>query len=185
MTLIPDCATYLPEMIDHDGVVIERFTVSKDDIMALFRLRHLRPGTYTRLKIDGHLWMSDTPAEKIDHFHAVRASRGDCLVTGLGLGMVANAMALREEVQSVTVIERERRIVEAVAPHLHPKITVIEADALTWSPPKGQRYGVVWHDIWQSICADNLPEMTKLKRRFGRRADWQGCWAEHLCRRAA
>lgn len=37
--------------------------------------------------------------------------------------------------------------------------------------------------IWDSLCADNLEEMTKLKRRFGRRTDWQGCWGEYQCRR--
>ena len=28
----------------------------------------------------------------------------------------------------------------------------------------------------------NLAEMTRLKRRFARRADWQGCWGEELLR---
>jgi hypothetical protein len=48
---------------------------------------------------------------------------------------------------------------------------------------KGERYGMVWHDIWDSFCGDNLPEMTRLKRKYGRRADWQGCWGEWQCRR--
>jgi len=183
--MIPDCATYLPERIEKDGVLVDRFEITEKDLVALFRKRHLRPGTYTRLKVDGSLWMSDTPAEKLDHYEAVRCSSGDCLVTGLGLGMVANAMAVRDEVNSVTVIENNPRVIAAIAPHLHQKISVIEADALEWRPPSTAKYGAVWHDIWPSICADNLPEMTKLKRRFARRAEWQGCWAQDLCRRAA
>lgn len=183
--MIPDCATYLPETIDLHGVSVDRFTIEKSDAFSLFRQRGLRPGTYTRLRVDGRLWMSDTPAEKSDHYEAVRSAQGHCLVTGLGLGMVANAMAQKNEVSEITVIEICQRVIAAITPHLHEKISVIEANALDWRPPAGELYGAVWHDIWPNICADNLPEMTRLKRRFSRRATWQGCWAQNLCRRAA
>jgi len=49
-------------------------------------------------------------------------------------------------------------------------------DCFTWKPPKGERWNVVWHDVWDTICTDNLPEMSKMHRRFGRRCDWQGSW---------
>ena len=50
--------------------------------------------------------------------------------------------------------------------------------------PKGTRYDAVWLDIWDTIGGDNLPEMTKLKRRFSRHTNWLGCWAERDCKLA-
>ena len=55
-------------------------------------------------------------------------------------------------------------------------------DALQFMP-RGMKFTVVWHDIWNHICSDNLPDMHKLHRKYGRRTDWQGSWARHLCER--
>lgn len=141
--------------------------------------RYIVPGKYTKLISRGQLQMSDVPAEKSDHWQAVRQARGDCLVTGLGIGMVASAMALKPEVRSVTVIEIDQDVVDLVAPYLDPKITVICADALTWPLPKGVKWDVIWHDIWPDICSDNAETMTRLKRRFARRKiGWMGAWVE-------
>jgi hypothetical protein len=72
-----------------------------------------------------------------------------------------------------------------VAPHIgDDRLRVIHADALKWMPPKVMRWSVVWHDIWDDISVDNLNEMTKLHRRYGRRCDWQGSWCRAECERA-
>jgi hypothetical protein len=34
---------------------------------------------------------------------------------------------------------------------------------------KGKRYDMVWHDIWDDICSDNLEGMAKLHRKYGDR----------------
>ena len=162
---------------------IERFVVPKD-VMSIIRYgsRAPLPGTYTKLTINGRLMMTDTPAEMRDHYGAVRSARGNVLVTGLGLGMVANAIAAKPEVDSITVVELNADVIGLVEPTLHPKVSVVHGDAFAFVPPKDVRYGAVWHDIWPDLCTDNLAEMTRLKRRFARRADWQGCWGEELLR---
>jgi hypothetical protein len=85
------------------------------------------------------------------------------------------------------VIEMSPDVISLVADFYRTKFgdkaEIIEADALTWKPPKGSFYGAVWHDIWPSISADNLPEMHALHRRYGRRCDWQGSWARGFCER--
>jgi hypothetical protein len=58
---------------------------------------------------------------------------------------------------------------------------VVCSSALDYKPPKGVTYGAVWHDIWDAICVDNLDEMKKLHRKYGRRADWQGSWCRYEC----
>lgn len=185
-----DVMTTIPSVSIPEGVSgncrIETFNVSPDqsrlDAIRSMGRRFVPPGQYTRLLVNGRTMMSDTPDEKRDHWAAVRNAQGHCLVNGLGLGMVANAMALKDDVSRVTVVEISADVIGLVAHTLHKKIDVIHADAFDYVPPKGQRYGCVWHDIWQDICSDNLSEVARLKRKYGRRCDWQGAWAEDLMR---
>lgn len=137
--------------------------------------RAVPPGTYTALKRDGYVIMSDTPAEISDHLEAIRKAHGHCLVNGLGLGMVLQAIARKAGVAKVTVIEKSVDVIALVAPHyaamFGDKVEIINADAYEYQPPKGVRYGMVWHDIWDDLCTDNLPEMERLHRKYGRRCD--------------
>jgi len=172
---------------------VSRFVVSEDDekfsaIRASFKGRgYVRAGEYTKLSCDGRgIVMSDTHDERRDHSFAVHRATGHILINGLGLGMVLAACLRKTEVTKATVIEIEPDVVTLVASHYDdPRVEIINASAFDYIPPKGARYGMVWHDIWDTICADNLPEMTKLKRKYGRRTDWQGCWGEAECRRYA
>lgn len=171
---------------------VERFTISEDqadvsNIEMMFRPggRRIRSGSYTRLMRGSQLVMSDTPDEKRDHAWFVREARGDVLINGLGLGMVLGAVLRKLEVSSVTVVERSADVIKLVGPSYlaDRRVTIVQGDAFAWKPPTGVRYGAVWHDIWDDICSDNLPQMHRLHRRYGRRADWQGSWARELCER--
>lgn len=170
---------------------VQRFTVSAEDAKFGYLRAALKgrgavpPGTYTRLTFRGGVVMSDTPDEMLDHLQPVRRAYGRCLITGLGLGMVLGAMLKRASVEHVTVVEIDRDVISLVAPHYSadPRVEIVHADAFSWRPPRGTRFNVAWHDIWPDICADNLPQMTRLKRRFGSKCDWQGCWSERQCRR--
>lgn len=148
--------------------------------------RCLRVGEYTGLFRRGQVIMSDTPAEVRDHLEPVLRARDVCLISGLGLGCVAQGMLQKQDVDKVVVIERSLDVINLVAPFYQERygdrFECILADAYEYKPPKGQRYGAVWHDIWDDLCADNLPEMTKLHRKYGRRADWQGSWGKELIR---
>ena len=171
---------------------VEKFTVTEED-SKLCALRSLcnngrgsiHPGTYTKLICEGRgIIMSDTPDEMRDHIEAVRRAKGHVLINGLGLGMVLGAVLKKPEVERVTVVELEPDVIALVSPYYAcDRLEIVNASAFEYAPPKYARYGAVWHDIWDEICADNLPQMTKLKRKYGRRALWQGCWSEPLCRR--
>lgn len=166
---------------------VERFTVSEQDAkFSTFSYsgRYVTAGTYTRLRRGRTVVMSDTPAERRDHAYFVSLATGSVLVNGLGLGMCIKAVLAKDDVAEVTVIEKSPDVIRLVAPALtDPRLTIIEADALAWQPPKGKRYDAVWHDIWDNICADNLPDMHKLHRKYGRRTDWQGSWCRAECER--
>ncbi|MGI9492498.1 MAG: hypothetical protein ACR2QF_08875 [Geminicoccaceae bacterium] len=174
---------------------VQRFTISEDDarldqMRCAFTFsgggvrRAVRPGTFTRLMRGRTVVMSDTHAERFDHLEPVRRATGSVLINGLGIGVVLRNVLAKEDVTDVTVIELSPDVISLVAPHYDdPRVTIIQSDAMTCKPPKGKRYQVVWHDIWDYICADNLPDMHKLHRRYGRIADWQGSWCRRECER--
>jgi len=187
---------------------IERFSISKDDaelhnIRSAFsfsvgRGRTIATGEYTRLmrgtgdarSFGTTIVMSDTPAEIRDHSYFVRQATGDVLINGLGLGWVVEALFQKEEVKNITVIEKSLDVCKLVAKHYEDKcptgktIRIIEDSAFDYKPPTGKRYNAVWHDIWDNICGDNIEDMKKLHRKYGKRTDWQGSWCRGECERA-
>lgn len=168
---------------------VKRFTVEALDLgnlrMALDG-RGCQPGTYTQLLHKNRgVVMSDTTAEQRDHYEFQHRARGHVLINGLGLGMCLAAALAKPEVTAATVVEIDADVIALVGPHYtDPRVEIVHASAYDYQPPKGVRYGAVWHDIWDSICADNLPEMAKLHRKYGRRTDWQGSWGKWQCQRA-
>lgn len=145
----------------------------------------VKPGTYTGLYRRGGLWMSNTRDEQRDHLPVIwEARRGaqTALVAGLGIGMVIAGL-LAARIKHIDVVEIDPDVIALVGPKVTElaeqygaTIEIHEADifAITW--PKGTHWDVAWFDIWQDLCADNLPEMTKLARSYGRKATWKGYW---------
>lgn len=176
---------------ERNGWKVERFEIRRDDFgMFLHNLkqpgRAVVPGRYTRLVRGMTTWMSDTPAELRDHMEPVIQATGKCLITGLGLGVVAEALLRKPSVELIRIVEIDPDVCALVGPHLKKlggdRIVIVTADALTYKPQKNERYDMIWHDIWHDICEDNLEQMTLLSRRWSRRATWQGFWNRELCR---
>lgn len=173
---------------------VSRFTVGKlgEDSKRLYYSLHGRDvpeGMYTRLCHGREVVMSDTPMEVMDHMEAIGCIElmgGYVLINGLGLGVVLKAALANPKVEHVEVVEISEDVIRLVAPtyQADPRLTIHHADAFTWEPPKDILWTVVWHDIWSSICTDNLPEMARLHRKYERRiAGWQGSWSKELCQR--
>jgi hypothetical protein len=154
------------------------------------------PGRYCQLYVDGHLFMTDTPAERRTNRPIVERAQGDVLIGGLGLGLILSPMILAPEVTSITVLEKSPEVLALVAPsyqlgspywantteayQLH-KLRFIEADVFQWEPDR--KFHTIWFDIWPSVEISNLPEMSRLRRRYRRYlhpdvASWIGCWCE-------
>jgi len=176
---------------------IEKFSVTIDEAKlynarASFnfsnRGQYIRPGDYTKLMRKGTVVMSDTPSEIRDHLDIIGRAEGQVLIGGLGLGVVVGACCEKPEVEHVTVIEISPNVIELVGQHYQKKfgdkLTIIQDDVFTWKWPRGAHYSVAWFDIWDNVCGDNASEMTKLKRRYARKADHKSCWREWECRRA-
>lgn len=177
----------VPEGISGDWR-IERFVVSEEDakwtqlraVVTRGRDRPVPAGTYTRLMCGGTVVMSDTVAEVEDHLFFIAEAKGRVLINGLGLGMVLNATLNHGNVEHATVVEVSPDVIALVGDHYARKfpdqVTIVNADARKWKPPRGVHYGHVWHDIWPTRCADDNRERANLRARYRKFCDWQGCW---------
>lgn len=182
-------ASFLPTGTSGD-YRIERFTVTGKEFQG-FGARYVPPGEYTRLMRGGTVVMSDTPDEIRDHKYFIHKAEGVVLIAGLGIGMVANAVANKPEVTKVIIVEISEDVIALTGPALKAvhgdKIEIVHADILEWKPPRDLMFDAIWHDIWNFICADNLTDMAKLNRKFARRKTpdaFSGSWAQGLCKDA-
>jgi hypothetical protein len=162
------------------------------------------PGLHTRLQCTGRLMgpetiMSDTLSEKLEHQNVVLIATGRVLINGLGMGMALNAILLRPGVTEVHVVERSPAVIKLVWPQFRQRLAdgvygdkqliLHDTNAYFYDIPKGMRYNVVWHDIWNDISVENLEGIKTLKRKYARRlvlpGKWQGAWMEGTLRAAA
>lgn len=169
---------------------VETFEVKENDLSQRISMlksgRGVPAGIYKQLVRNGVCIMSNTPDEIRDFIYFVNIAKGSILVNGLGLGVLLKALLNKPEVTEITVIEKSEDVIKLVAPTYltDSRVTIINADAFEYKPPKNKRYNFVWHDIWDYITADNLPEMKTLHRKYGRKSDYQESWCRWRCERA-
>lgn len=149
------------------------------------RGRYVPAGEYERLMRGSTVVMSNTPDELRDLWRFQAAAHGTVLINGLGLGCAVKMALEKPIVTTVAVVEISADVIALIAPRFSdPRLTIVCADAFSYKPTPGFRWNVVWHDIWDAICGDNLSEMARLHRKYGRRCDWQGSWCRFQCERA-
>jgi spermidine synthase len=113
-----------------------------------------------------------------------RSSGGDVLITGLGLGMVVEAILATPapaHVRHVTVVEQSPDVIGLVAAQLQAqfgeRLQIVEADAYTWVPDSGRVFDTVWHDIWPDPDAPEVDQQIQaLRSHYQRWSLWQGFW---------
>lgn len=178
-----------PPMGKSGAVEVTRQTIPEEDALLLNieaqtanELRGVRyyPGTWTYLLLHGEVWMSDTPDEIADHVPFIRRAKGNVLVSGLGLGVVAQALLRNPEVKRLDVVEINPDVARLVAPsfqtdsrfHLHV------ADAFEWRPPPGVTYDWAWHDVWRDLGHRSFAEFVRIRAHYEDVAREQMCWGE-------
>lgn len=105
---------------------------------------------------DGREWMTLMPNETNTTKPAIEVSEGKVLTYGLGLGYYAYMAAIKPEVESVTVVERSRDVIDLFKKYILPqfpspdKIEIVESDAFDYAENKMQTGGfdTVFVDIW-------------------------------------
>jgi len=183
---------------DNNGVKIERFEVTPQEavtsqLRAAFNPqrgdRSVLPGEYTRLLVDDTIWMSDTPAEirdldSIDHWmHVCR--EGSMLIVGLGLGMILHRAIVTHNMRQIDVVEADWRVVSAVNDHYQALAKEHGTALAIWNDDIHKLrlastlyWDLGFFDIWAHIDHEDLPEVTRLRRRFASRLGHFEAWAQ-------
>ena len=120
---------------------------------------------------DGNEWMTLTPVDVDTCENAIAAARGKVITFGLGLGYYAYMVALKSEVESVTVVEKNPKVIELFKKHILPsfpcpaKINIVNCDAFEYAeyvmPIESYDYAFV--DIWRD-ASDGTPIYDKMKK---------------------
>lgn len=125
---------------------------------------------------DGVTWMSMTPMELESQETGIRLAHGHVLIYGLGMGWSALVSALREEVETVTVVERDPEILalhreldvfSQIPPEARAKIRLLEGDALAHVPDGP--VDLLMPDIWARIAGgpQRVEEVRRMQANVG------------------
>lgn len=112
------------------------------------------PYPYLAIFERGKLWMSLIPHEIKTMEMPLLKMHGDIVVFGLGLGYFTYMAALKENVTSITVIEKDQEVIALFQSTLLPlfphkdKITIIEDDAFVYLDQMSQRFTCAFMDIY-------------------------------------
>ena len=124
---------------------------------------------------DAAAWMSIVPMEVESQELGIASAHGHTAVLGLGMGWCAANVALRDDVERVTIVERDPDIVALVAAlgvfeqlpeAARAKIEIVPADALAWRPDKP--VDSLQIDIWAPLVApDRWDEVRRIQDNVG------------------
>lgn len=162
-------------VLDEENVWVERWRCCFNAHRLFWADTKIEAGTYAQLTSKtGQIWMTDTPMERASNLSVVKVASGRVLVAGLGIGMVIPAIANKSSVERLVVVEKEPEVIALVEPQLKAwlsceagqKLEVIQADIFEYRPDT--KFDTIYFDIWPNICGDNLADMHRLHRRFGR-----------------
>ncbi|HOP75209.1 MAG TPA: hypothetical protein PLC07_09205 [Bacillota bacterium] len=118
----------------------------------------------------GRIWMTITPNEIETMREAVDKARGRVLTFGLGLGYYAYMVSEKENVESVTIVESNRDIIDLFTGYILPqfknahKITILQTDAFDYAKNHMAKGGfdVVFTDLWHDV-SDGLGMYLQMK----------------------
>ena len=125
---------------------------------------------YPALVEKDRTYMSLIPHEMETMKEAIAKARGEVATYGLGMGYFAFMASRKEEVASVTVLERDPDVIDIFRAFFlplfpHPeKIHIIQADALAYVPKK--RFDYLFVDLYHD-ATDGLPMYLALKTKKG------------------
>jgi hypothetical protein len=110
--------------------------------------------SYPCVKENNREWMLITPNEIETMSKVIEDSTGDVLTYGLGLGYFPYMVSLKKEVNSVTIVEKDKKVIFLFEKYILPqfkyknKIKIINADAFEYQQNNKTKYDLTFIDIW-------------------------------------
>lgn len=110
----------------------------------------------------GEIWMSDTPYE-IDCIRpAIDVAHGNCLVSGLGIGLLPKYLSMfnlqgykSKPITHMDIVELNQEVIDLVYPQLRLdfKTNMIKGNIWEYLKTTEEKYDFIHIDIWGDICA--------------------------------
>ena len=129
-----------------------------------------RKFSFPAISENGRIWMTVTPNEINTMRPQIERAQGNITLLGLGLGYFAFHSALNEKVEKITVIEKNRAIIDLYESLLKPqfinadKISIVEGDAYTLAEEgKLPASDFVFCDVWRDV-SDGVIGYKRLKK---------------------
>ena len=112
---------------------------------------------YLSLIKNNNIWMCITPNEINTMKPYIAKAHGDVITFGLGLGYYAYMVSLKDNVKSVTIIERDDNIINLFSTYLLPhfkykdKIHIIKDDVFKYIEAGNlTKYDYAFYDLWHN-----------------------------------
>ena len=130
--------------------------------------------TYPQIVEGGSTWMSVTPNEIYTMQRPIAEAKGNVLTLGCGMGYYAYMVSEKDDVDHVTIIEKEPDVIELFNTYILPqfahkdKVMVIQADAFDYMEKlEDGVFDYCFADIWIGNL-DIIPyiRLKKMCRRF-------------------
>lgn len=150
-----------------DAVIIEN-----DYYREISRIGYLdHELSFTAISKDNVIWMSNTPNEALTMEKTIERSHGKVITFGLGLGYYPFMCTLKDDVESITIIEFDENIIRLFKKHLLPlfpnkeKIKIIHTDAFKYLKENNinELFDFAFMDIWHG-GDDGLPLYIHFKK---------------------
>lgn len=134
---------------------------------------------------DAGPWMSASYNELLSMQECIDNAHGDVLIFGLGLGCCVYECLLKEDVNSITVVELSQDVIDMFRNHLaeqfpHPeKLNIVKADAFEYMKDVADgKYDYIYMDIWRTPLDGLGPYLKMLQYEKKMTNTRFGYWAE-------
>ena len=119
---------------------------------------------------DGNEWMTLTPVDLDTSDEAISEAHGKVVTFGLGLGYYAYMVSQKDEVESITVVEKSEKVIELFTKYVLPqfpnkeKVRIVNADAFEYAEHimPTENYDVAFVDTWRD-ASDGAPMYERMK----------------------
>ena len=120
---------------------------------------------------DGNEWMTLTPVDLDTCDDAIAKASGKVVTFGLGLGYFAYMCSEKDEVESITVVEKSEDVIRLFKKHILPqfphkdKVIIVNEDAFLYAEktmPK-EKFDYAFVDTWRD-ASDGAPMYEKMKK---------------------
>jgi hypothetical protein len=138
-----------------------------------------------QLRHDDHgVWTTDLPCEQFQQLDACTGFKGEVLLGGLGIGLIATLLEKNPKVERITIVEKDDDVIRLVEPHLYLSRTrIVHDDLFEFLKRPGFKFDYCFMDIWQSdgewVLTHTVYPLRRLARNVVRGGDGHiRCWNE-------